>query len=124
MKFVHDHAIQAIVDLAADEPPVQHTRDVVYVRIPLIDGAGNQPEFLELAVRTVEQLIRRRVKTMVACSAGMSRSPVITAAAISLVESRPFADCLTTVAGAHTLDVSPSLFGDVAEWLNQRQRGS
>ncbi|MBN9517077.1 hypothetical protein J0H58_00935 [bacterium] len=33
--------IAVLVDLAADEPPVFVTRDIVYCRFPLHNGSGN-----------------------------------------------------------------------------------
>ena len=44
--------VSAIVDLAIEEPPIQFPRDVVYCRFPLIDGVGNQPTVLRVAIDT------------------------------------------------------------------------
>jgi hypothetical protein len=33
--------ITTVIDLAIEEPPIQFPRDVVYCRLPLIDGSGN-----------------------------------------------------------------------------------
>jgi hypothetical protein len=35
--------ITAIVDLALNEPPAKVTREVAYLRFPLVDGAGYPP---------------------------------------------------------------------------------
>ena len=48
--------IRAVVQLAMEEPTVQFTRDMISLRIPLNDGAGNSAGDLRLAVTTVEQL--------------------------------------------------------------------
>ena len=41
MKGVSSAGIEAIVDLAVDESPIEPLRDLICMRIPLIDGAGN-----------------------------------------------------------------------------------
>ncbi|HAH46791.1 MAG TPA: protein phosphatase, partial [Planctomycetaceae bacterium] len=85
VKRVLDLAIAAVIDLALEEPAVPLTREIIYCRLPLIDGAENQPVILETAVKTVARLISEEIPTLVACSAGMSRSPAIVAAALSQV---------------------------------------
>ncbi len=60
------------------------TRDLVYCRFPLVDGAGNDARILKMAVHTVAELLRKEVKTLVFCSAGMSRAPSIAAAALTV----------------------------------------
>src|SRR5262245_34463055 len=73
---------EAVVDLALMCPPVQVTRELVYLRFPLFDGADNPPWLLCTAVLAVEGLVWLQVPTLVACDGGMSRSVVIAAAAI------------------------------------------
>lgn len=113
MTLVHDHEIQAIVDLAADEPVVRPTRELIYNRVPLIDGNGNSVEQIRLAVNIVLQLLESDIRTLVACSAGISRSPLIAAAAMAFAEDNPLTESLKTVAAAGSVDVSPGLFNDV-----------
>lgn len=93
-----------------DEAPAQLFREVAYLRIPLIDGAGNPPALLRLAVATVERLVREQVPTLVACSNGMSRSPSIVAFSMARVSGRPARECLP----AGPLDVSEALWHDLA----------
>ena len=50
LQQLHDHRIAAVVDLAANEPPAQLNRDILYCRIPLIDGDGNSNAIIEIAV--------------------------------------------------------------------------
>ena len=69
--------IEALVDLAIEEPPASLVRELTYCRIPLLDGAGNPPEKLRLAVETVTSLLRAQTPTLVACGAGMSRSQAL-----------------------------------------------
>lgn len=54
IKGVLDAGIEAIVDLAIMNEPVTPTRELVYLRFPLIDGEGNPPWLLCAAVQGVE----------------------------------------------------------------------
>jgi hypothetical protein len=106
--------IAAVVDLALNEPPAAITRELAYCRCPLVDGAGNAPWLLRLAVETTASLLRARTPTLVYCSGGMSRSPAIAAAALAVVTGRPLANCLAEVVAAGAHDVSPGLWRDVS----------
>src|SRR5262249_26770590 len=75
-----------LIDLALEEPPVPLTRELVYCRFPLLDGAGNSPWLLRAALDTTAALLASRVPTLVFCGAGMSRSPAVAAAALAIVE--------------------------------------
>ena len=68
--------VSAIVDLAVEEPPIQFPRDVVYCRFPLIDGTGNQPAILRVAIDTVAYFIASRTPTLVACGSDCHRTEV------------------------------------------------
>src|ERR1700682_468178 len=89
--------IIAIGDRAMEEPPIQFPRDIVYCRIPLVDGSGNRPEIIRAAVELTASLIDSRVPTLVACGAGMSRSPIIVAAALSKVDGRSLEQALDDI---------------------------
>lgn len=102
--------ITAIVDLAANEPPVPVTRELSYCRFPLVDGPENESWLVRAAVETTASLIRSRVPTLVCCGAGMSRSPAIAAAALAVAEGRPPQECLAFVAQSGACDVSPGLW--------------
>lgn len=52
-------------------------------------------------------------------SAGMSRSPAIAAAALSLVTRHPLEDCLTSVLAGASHDVSPTLWSGVQMVYNE-----
>src|SRR3954452_5844281 len=80
--------VRAVIDLAANEMPVQYPRDIAYCRLPLTDGIGKDEAFLRLAIRTTTDFIRSRIPTLVACSACMSRSPAIVAASIAIIENQ------------------------------------
>ncbi|MBI1309778.1 protein phosphatase [bacterium] len=101
--------IRAVVDLAYEEPPPALPREPILIRVPLTDGEGNSAESLELAIGSVERLLRSAVPTLVACSAGLSRSPLIAAAAVSRVEQTPLHGTLQRIHDQRPLDVSPGL---------------
>lgn len=113
--------IEALVDLAIEEPPVSLVRELTCCRIPLLDGEGNSPEKLRLAVKTVASLIRAQTSTLVACGAGMSRSPAIAAAAIAMAEKANPEEVLQRIVAGFPHDVSPALWQDLIEatktWL-------
>jgi protein-tyrosine phosphatase len=116
---VFDAGIRALVQLALEEPALQPPRDLLYCRIPLLDGAGNADDALFLAVRTVADLLRRRVPALVFCGAGMSRAPAVAAAALALVEQAPPEDCLRRLAAqGHPTDVTPGLWNEILQLLN------
>lgn len=116
--------VQAIVDLAANEPPLSVTRDLIYCRIPLVDGAGNPPVVLRLAVDTVTALLKGDVPTLVCCSGGMSRSPAVAAAAIAECRSCPPEEALVLVTQVSPADVAPGLWQDVLSCLDRGTDGS
>lgn len=105
--------ILAVVDLAANEPPLAVSRDLVYCRLPLLDGAGNPAWLIRSAVDCVAGLLREEVPTLVFCSAGMSRSPVIAAAAIARLGNGSLVEALVAIAGLGPLDASPALMAEV-----------
>ncbi len=110
---VLDQRIVAIVDLAMEEPAVQAPRDIVYCRIPLVDGAGNRPEIIRAAVDLTASFIDSRVPTLVACGAGMSRSPIVVAAALAKVDGRSLEEALEAITLGVAHDVSTSLWAEV-----------
>ncbi|MHC4398045.1 MAG: protein-tyrosine phosphatase family protein [Planctomycetota bacterium] len=116
-----DRGIAALVDLAAEEPSARPTRELVYCRFPLIDGAGNPREVLDLAVRATAGLIRSGIPTIVCCGAGMSRSPAIAAVALAVVRGNTPDHSLEQIVSGFPHDVSPPLWDDVLKvydhWL-------
>src|SRR5437879_5630448 len=90
-----DAGIQALVELSREEPPADPPRELIYCRFPLLDGAGNDENLLELAINTLAGLIRKRIPTLVCCDMGLSRSPAVAAAALALAAHRETPeDCL------------------------------
>jgi len=82
---IYDAGIEAVVELSVEEPPFSTPRDLISCRFPLIDGAGNRPEHLALAVRTVAALIASATPTLVCCDCGMSRSPAVAAVRVKQI---------------------------------------
>ena len=104
---------EAVVDLALNELSPRLTRELVYCRFPLVDGAGNPPWLLRAAVEAVAGLVRSQVPTLVFCSAGMSRSPAVAAVALSAARGLVPTECLTLVTKGGPRDVSASLWNDL-----------
>jgi hypothetical protein len=113
IKSVLDHRIVVIIDLALEELPVHVPRDIVYCRIPLVDGSGNRPEIIRAAVELTASFIELGVTTLVACGAGMSRSPFIVATTLALIDRRPLEEVLEEITVGVAHDVSTSLWADV-----------
>jgi predicted protein tyrosine phosphatase len=61
----------------------------------------------------VVMLAQNTTRTMIACSAGMSRSPSIAAAALAVITKRTPDECLQSIAASGPHDVSPILWSRV-----------
>lgn len=105
--------IRAVVDLAIDEPAITLDRERIVVRIPLMDGPGNEPGVLRAAIETVAALIRSDIPTLVVCSAGLSRTPAIAAAALALATDVSLAEGLTRVRTTRRSDISPAIWDSI-----------
>jgi len=105
--------IQAVVDLAMEEPPAEIPRRMIYCRIPLVDGSGNQKERYRLAVTTVESLIHSRTRTLVSCSAGLSRSPSVASIALAMALKKSPLEILTSIGSKKKLDVNQILWTEI-----------
>ena len=112
-----DVGIKALVLVAEEEPPAPVPRDMICCRFPLVDGPGNEPEVLYLALQTLVTLLQRRVPTLVCCSGGVSRAPALTAAALALVGAQTPAECLERVVQHHPSDVTPGFWNEVTAVL-------
>lgn len=113
LRALHAAGISAVVDLAVEEPIASLTREFVYCRFPLIDGAGNPRWLLRVAVETVAHLLRGGVPTLVSCGAGMSRTPAVAGAALALVRGCSPVEGLTLVSRSGVADVLPALWADI-----------
>ncbi len=122
IRRLHDVGVRAVVDLAYEEPCAQLSRDVLYCRFPLMDGADNSPQLLVTAIATTCSLIRGEIPTLVACGAGMSRSPSILAVALAIVRGKPPEDCLRELTDGQPCDIAPRLWADVVKAYNEYLR--
>ncbi len=112
-----ERGIRAVVQLAAEEPPLQPPRELIYLRFPLNDGADNPADLLSLAICSLASLIRCRVPTLACCGAGMSRSPAVAASAISTATGEPPDEVLKWISRGRPCDVSPGLWGELSRSL-------
>src|SRR5436309_2340860 len=117
LRAVHSAGIRALVDLAANELPVPVSRDLIYCRFPLVDGLGNSPDMLRLAISVTADLLRCKTPTLVFCSAGMSRTPAVAAAALSRATGRTAEQCLAEIVQGAAVDLSPAFWRDVVAVL-------
>ncbi len=111
--------IAAVVELADSEPFAVLPREIVRCRFPLSDGGDNPPWLLRLAAESVAAFLRAGVPALICCSAGMSRSLVVAAGGIALVEGRPLVDSLSAVVGSGPADVSPRLMMQLQQSLGE-----
>lgn len=113
VRRLYELEIAAVIDLALNELPAQLGRDIVYCRFPLIDGARNADWLLRAAIETTHRFMSGGVKTLVACSGGMSRSPAIVAAVWAQLSGKTPDECLLELIAGRPHDVSPLLWDDV-----------
>jgi hypothetical protein len=114
---LYEAGIRALVHLAVEEPAIQTPRDLIYLRVPLADGTENRGDSLSLAIRTVSHLLSARVPTLVFCGAGMSRSPCIVAAALSVNSGESLEGRLRFVISHGPCDISPGLWNEVSDLM-------
>jgi protein-tyrosine phosphatase len=115
LRRVLDAGILALVDLAAEEPTPVLPRSIVYCRFPNVDGRQPSTQVLRVAIETVVSLMKGGLPTLVFCGAGMSRSPAVAAAALSIVHGGSPDERLSQVVAGHPHDVSTQLWADVRE---------
>ena len=97
----------------SNSPTTTLPRDFVRLRFPLSDDGLNPDWLLTLAVDSVAALVRAGVPTLVACSAGMSRSLCVATAGLVQAEGRPLTEVLAELVGGGPADVSPGLWAHV-----------
>lgn len=112
-RAIIDAGVEAVIELADNEPGAQFPRQLVRGRFPLADGGENPTWLLLLAADTVAALLQANVPVLVCCSGGMNRSVCIAAAGIALAESRSLVESLMVVVEAGPADVSPMLLSQL-----------
>ncbi|MEL6106398.1 MAG: dual specificity protein phosphatase [Planctomycetota bacterium] len=118
-RMLFDLGIEAVVDVAYEEAPARLPRQLIYCRFPLNDGGGNPSSTLRLAVRIVTELVENAVPTAVACSAGMSRSPLIAAFAASQLVGESADDILKDLAQWRPLQLNAALWNEALAALSR-----
>jgi hypothetical protein len=112
-----DAGIRAVVQLAMEETPIPLPREIIYCRFPLLDGPSNPDNMLFLAINTVLHLLQLRIPTLVCCGAGLSRSPAIAAAVLSVAFGQPLEESLRLVHQYRPCDLSPGFWNDITQLL-------
>ena len=123
-RSLFEHEIEAVVQLAWDEPIPQAPRELIWARIPLLDGSGNPPHRIQLAVSTLAQLLTQHVPTLVCCSQGLSRTPVIVALALAQLERVSPQKALLALRESGKLDVTPALWHEAVNVYKITSEGS
>src|SRR5205085_2308977 len=93
----HDTGLLSAAKTRLAEVPPPPPRELIYLRFPLLDGVGNRGELLFLAVSTVATLLKMHVPLLLICGGGVSRSPAVAAAALSLADGEAPEACLRRV---------------------------
>ncbi|MBA4031996.1 MAG: protein phosphatase [Planctomyces sp.] len=109
--------VAAVIELADSEPLATLPRDLIRVRIPLADGAGNPAWLLHLAVQTIVRLLQAEQTVLVTCSAGMNRSLCVASAVIAHTKAITLDEAIHLVTNAGPTDVSPALYRDITQLL-------
>jgi protein-tyrosine phosphatase len=102
--------VVALINVAAEEPSPVLPRSMVYCHFPLTDGVPDDPRVLGVAIQTVVSLLNEQIPTLVYCGAGMSRSPAVVAAALSIAKGGSPDEKLKEIVAGHPHDVSPDLW--------------
>jgi predicted protein tyrosine phosphatase len=99
----------------------QLAREMIYCRFPIVDSNGNTDCLLTAAIRCILLLVESHHRTLIACSAGMSRSPAIASVAIALLSDHSPEECLLDIVAGAPHDVSPTLWSQVKSVYHQMQ---
>ena len=111
--------IEAVVEVSDSDAFALLPRELIRCRFPLADGSGNPAWLLRLAAQTLADLLRAGVPVLICCSAGMSRSVCLAAAALAITERKSLDVSLREVGNTGPADVSPALLTEVQDALSQ-----
>lgn len=109
-RAILNQGIQAIIELADNEPMAILPRDLIRCRFPINDGAEERVWLLRLAAETTAALLRAQVPVLVCCSSGMSRSVCIAAAGLAIANGIVLKEAISLVSEGGPADVSPALY--------------
>lgn len=89
--WLASNQIDVVINVAweTSDPPIS---GIQFIKVPLIDGAGNAPSAVQAAVRIVGDWYDKQLNTLVHCMAGSSRSPYVVAKVLAQREMRAFPD--------------------------------
>ena len=118
-KLLFDRDIKAVIDLAYEEKPMVPARQFLYFRFPIVDSDGNDRCTLTLAIQALLNLLRDDVATAIGCSAGMSRSPTISAFTLSIYSGTGVKEIIEQIAHERTLEINPALWNEVQSCVDQ-----
>jgi protein-tyrosine phosphatase len=79
-----------------------------------LDGEGNDPAIIRLALQTCLQLLQANKRTLIACSAGMSRSPTLAAFVLAELQQRQPEDFVKGFSKQKSLEIKPTLWHEIA----------
>ena len=109
--------ISAVVDVAYEELPAQLPRQLIYCRFPINDGGGNDPALLRQTIQTLVDLWIAGTPVLVGCSAGLSRSPIFSAMALSVCLDQSPVEVINRIAAVKSLEISGVLWHDALQVL-------
>ena len=115
VRSIIDAGIEAVVEVADNEPFALLPREIVRCRFPLSDGGDNPAWLLRLAADTVAAFVRARIPAIVCCSGGMNRSVCIAAAGLTVASGMELDASLVAVIGNGPADVSPRFLAQLRE---------
>lgn len=113
--------VAAVINLAVEESSPTLPRDLTYCHFPVMDGAQDVQGVLDVAIQTLVSLLKNGIPTLAYCGAGMSRSPAVVAAALSIVRGGSPEERLREVVVGHPHDVSPQLWKAVCRVCDERK---
>ena len=109
--------IEAVLTLAW---PIQHPDDIAVKRVYFEDGEPIPDEVFYEALSFVRQQRRLGRKILIACSAGISRSPTIAIAVLHELEGYPLVEAFRTVlAKVHIAYPRPETWNSVCRFYGQ-----
>ncbi|MBX9677924.1 MAG: hypothetical protein K2X38_04105, partial [Gemmataceae bacterium] len=100
-----------------EESRVEWAVAPIRYHFPLSDGGDNPEWLLKLTINAIAGLIESKVRTLVCCSAGMSRSICAASAGIVRAEGGSLRDATAVVAALGSADVSPGLLDQFRQIL-------
>ena len=116
-KTILEAGIEAVIELADNEPLAILPRELIRCRFPLSDGGENPAWLLRLASESVAAFLRAKVPVLVCCSGGMNRSVCVAAVGVAMADGRPLREALLGIVQSGPADVSPLLLAQLQQAL-------